>query len=167
MTFGWALAIGSLFYFNLDDRWDMWAAYYFGHFFLGVLAYHASESRRSEFFFNIYCGILVAALIVDWRWRLTTSLLTGLILYFGCKSGAMGRWPASRIVGYLGRTSYSLFLVHFPVWVVVAAIWVRLGWVSPLHGVAAMIVAYLTSLAMAAVFYELVESRAARLSPKI
>ncbi len=166
LALGWMLALASLFYFNLDERWEMWAIYFFGHFFLGVLAYHATKNRRGEILFGAYCLMILAALVFQWRWRLAISLVTSSILFFGGKFGMMAHWPRSRMVSYMGRSSYSLFLVHFPVLVVVAALWERFEWVSPWQTVLGLSIAYIVSLATAAAFYHFIESRIARLSPK-
>ena len=115
MALGWLLAASSLFYFNRDSSWESWAAFFFGQFFLGVLVQRALENRRAEKSLAIYVLIVAIALMVDWRPRLVLALATGLVLFFGGKVGALSRWPSNRVVAFMGRTSYSLFLIHFPV----------------------------------------------------
>ena len=67
--------------------------------------------------------------------------------------------PGSRI-----GTSYSLFLIHFPVFLVVASVWIRLEWDSPSLTLFGLGIAFVASLAAAAVFHRLVEASAARWS---
>lgn len=167
MTLGWTLAAACLFYFNLDDRWDMWAVYFYASFFLGVIVYQGSQGPRSKILLLLYALMMIAAIAYQWRERLVLALATGLVLFCGTGRRSIARWPVDRIVGYLGRTSYSLFLVHFSVLVVVEALWVRLAWDSAREAVAGLAVAYLASLAVADVFYRVVEVPAERLSRRI
>ena len=164
MLLGWLLAAASLFYFNRDEGWDMWAWYFFGQFFLGVVVYAALETPRSQIWLGLYVLMMVAALAYDYRGRLLTTLLTGLILFAGGKYGFMSTWPKSRVVSFMGRTSYSLFLIHYPVMIVVATLWAMWGWTTPKIAFVGLFVAYFLSIAAAVVFYRLVESPAAKLS---
>jgi peptidoglycan/LPS O-acetylase OafA/YrhL len=164
MALGWLLAIASLFYFNRDSSWESWAAFFFGQFFLGVLVQRALEDRRAEKSLAIYVLIVAIALTMEWRPRLVLALATGIILFFGGKIGVLSRWPSNRVVAFMGRTSYSLFLIHFPVLVVVATLWERQEWTTPLGAVAGLIFAYLVSIVVATLFYRFVEEPATRLS---
>jgi peptidoglycan/LPS O-acetylase OafA/YrhL len=172
MAMGWALAVSSLFYFNIGNRWDNWFIYFFPHFFLGVLVYYGLKSNWGQIMLGLYVLLIAAALVyaalvyATFRWRLQNALIAGLILFFAGKLGLMYTWPKSPVIGYLGRTAYSLFLVHFPVLVVVATVWMMLGWTSPWAAVAGLIFAYIASLAVSFVFYHLVEVPAGRLSRK-
>lgn len=166
MFLGWVLAVPSLFYFNVDERFDAWAIYFFGQFFMGVMVYHALQGRTRALLFWLYSLAVVAALVYCWRWRLATSLAAGLGLFAAGKFGLMERWPVSRVVAYLGITSYSLFLVHFPVFVLVVTMWLRFDASSGWSPSIALGVAYLSSLAVADVFYRAVELPAWQLSRK-
>lgn len=163
LVLGWLFAVASLFYFNLDSSWESWAAFYFGQFFLGVLVYRALQERREQLPLALYMGLTVIALIVQWRIRLALALATGVVLFAGGKLGMMSRWPNNRVVAFMGRTSYSLFLIHFPVLVVVATLWEQLEWTTPMGAVVGLAVAYGLSILVATVFYYLVEEPAARL----
>ena len=167
LAIGWALAAPALFVFNGDERLDMWAIYFFGQFFMGVMLYHGLKAPRFQTLFGLYMAMLVTALALNWRWQLTTSIVTGLLLFAGGKLGLMERWPTSRLVSRLGITSYSLFLVHFPVTVVVSTLWVRLEFTSMPSAVAASLVAYIASLAVAEAFYRLIELPTVRLGARI
>jgi peptidoglycan/LPS O-acetylase OafA/YrhL len=67
----------------------------------------------------------------------------------------------------MGQTSYSLFLLHFPIWLVVAAAWARLGWTSAPAAVAGLLLAYAGSVAAAFAFHRFVEEPAATLSRRV
>ena len=70
------------------------------------------------------------------------------------------------VIDFLGRTSYSLFLIHFAVLVLVATVWVRNDWGVRFDAAGGMAVAYVLSLIVAVVFYRAVELPAARLSKR-
>jgi len=163
MALGWLLAVASLFYFNRVSSWESWAAFFFGQFFLGVLVQRALENRRAEKSLAIYVLVVGLALAVDWRPRLVLALATGLVLFFAGKAGALSRWPTNRVVAFMGRTSYSLFLIHFPVLVVVATLWEQQEWTTPLGAALGLVFAYVVSIAAATLFYRFVEEPATRL----
>jgi peptidoglycan/LPS O-acetylase OafA/YrhL len=160
---GWLLAASSLFFFNVGDTWENWFIYYYGHFFCGVLVFYALEDKQGQILLGLYAVMIVAALIFHFRLQLVVTLLTGLGLFAAGKLRMMDRWPKSRVIDYLGRTSYSLFLVHFPVLVLVATLWVWLGWTDAWRAAAGLIVAYLASLAVSFAFYRMVEAPAEQL----
>lgn len=165
--FGGSLAIASLFYFNRDPGYNAWAVYFFGQFFLGVMVYHGLQSARGARLLGGYLALVVAALAVDWRARLATSLVSGVLVFVAGKAGWLDRWPRSRVVAHLGLTSYSLFLIHFAVIVVVSTVTVRLEATNFQAAVASSVASYLVSLAAAEAFYFAVEAPTARISRRI
>jgi len=164
MALGWLLAVASLFYFNRVSSWESWAVFFFCQFFLGVLVQRALENPRAQRSLAIYVLVVTVSLAVDWRPRLALALATGLVLFAGGKLGALSRWPSNRVVAFMGRTSYSLFLIHFPVLIIVATLWEQQEWTSPMGAVAGLVFAYGVSVAAATLFYRFVEQPATRLS---
>jgi peptidoglycan/LPS O-acetylase OafA/YrhL len=164
---GGALAIASLYHFNRYPRYSPWAVYYFGQFFLGVMIYHGLETPRGARLFAGYVCLVVAALAIDWRARLATSLVAGLLVFAVGKGGWLDRWPRSRVVARLGLTSYSLFLVHFAVIIAVSTVTVRLGATTFGAAVASSAASYLVSLLAAEVFFSWVEAPTAALARRI
>lgn len=164
MALAWLLAGASLFHFNRDNSWEVWAVYFFGQFFLGVLVHNALSNPRAQRPLAIYIALMGIALAWEWRSRLALALATGLMLFIGGKLGVLTRWPTNRAIEYLGRISYSLFLIHFPVLIVVATFWVQHEWTSSTGAVAGLIVAYLASLAAATMFYRFIEAPVTRWS---
>jgi peptidoglycan/LPS O-acetylase OafA/YrhL len=163
---GWGLAIFSLFHANLDSSWDVWALYFFPYFFMGVIVHRAQRGGVARLEFWLFQALLVAAMLFEWRWRLGIALVVGLLLLAGDRRGFAAFWPRSRLLAWLGKISYSLFLIHFPVLVLVAAIWARLGWNTPELAVAGLLVAFVLSVVSAAGFHRWIETPAARLARK-
>ncbi len=166
MIAGWVISLVSLFYFNLHSKWDSWAIYFFPYFFMGIVVHRAMQNRRSNVEFWIYVFVVVIAMAFDWRWRLVSAVVAGLLLFGAGKIGLANRWPKSRLIARMGKVSYSLFLVHFPVLVLVATVWQRFGWTSPSQAVAGLLTAFLSSVAASFVFHRYIELSAAGLSRK-
>jgi peptidoglycan/LPS O-acetylase OafA/YrhL len=164
MIAGWILSTISLFHFNRHPEWDSWALYFFPYFFMGIIVHRALKNRRSAAIFWIYQIMILAAMCHDWRWRLASALVVGLLLFGAEKTGLSTRWPKSRWIARMGKTSYSLFLVHFPVLVLVAGAWARLGWTSPPAAVAGLLTAFAASVAISFAFHRHIEKPAAQLS---
>ena len=163
---GWGLALFSLFHANLDTAWDVWALYFFPYFFMGVVVQRAQRGGVARLEFWLFQALLVAAMLFEWRWRLGIALVVGLLLFTGDRTGFAARWPRNRLVAWLGKISYSLFLIHFPVLVLVSAVWARLGWTGPEQAVAGLLAAFALSVFSAAGFHRWIETPAARLARK-
>lgn len=162
MRLGWLAAVSSLFFFNLNPEWDIWGLYFFPYFFMGIIVYRAVRGLGKAFL--AYQLLLIVAICVEWRWRLVIAMMFGMALYIAERSGLGERWPRSRWLASLGRISFSLFLVHFPVLVLVGGLWARLGWDSPLAAIGGLLVAVGLALLVAALFHRWVEEPARRLS---
>lgn len=166
MIAGWALSLVSLFHFNRNPDWDSCAFYFFPYFFMGLVIHRALRNKRFEAEFWLYLLVIILAMAIDWRWRLTSTIVVGLLLFGTVKSGFANRWPKSRFIARMGQASYSLFLVHFPILVLVATAWERSGWNSPSAAVAGLLTAFLASVATAFAFHHYIELPAAALSRK-
>ncbi|VTU24473.1 acyltransferase family protein [Variovorax sp. RA8] len=156
------LAAASLAVFNRNEALDDTALYFFGAYGLGMLVFWIGRAtRRSTWRFAVALLVLVgaAALALDWRSRIATALVTALLLVVAQRRGglALGAWPP---LLRLGRISYSLFLIHFPVLLLVSAVVSRLAPVGPWIGLLGLIAAFGLSIAAAALLYRWVESRA-------
>ena len=156
------LALASLLYFNREASWDNWALYFFGAYALGALAYWISESGRVLALAPM-AALVALALIVDFRSRIAVALITALALGISQHTGCIASWPKARIFAYLGKISYSVFLIHFPVILVINAAVARLAPHSASINAAGIIVAWAASIAAGAVFFRYVESRSREL----
>jgi peptidoglycan/LPS O-acetylase OafA/YrhL len=106
----------------------------------------------------------VLALELDFRSRIAVASVVACVLFlFGrtrLSTYASSGWA---IVNYLGKISYSIFLVHFPVCLVVNAVFTRFvpddAW---LQGVG-VLYAWAASVAAGAVFFHWVEMPLSRM----
>lgn len=153
-----ALAVASLFWFNRDASWDIWAIYFFGAYGMGTLAFWASNPDRSPLAWIALAAIGMAALMVDFRLRIAVALVTALLLALSRRGGWLEHWPGGRLSAYFGKISYSVFLVHFPVCLVVNAVVSHLAPGQPVLNAAGMVLAWMASNVAGALFHHYVEA---------
>jgi peptidoglycan/LPS O-acetylase OafA/YrhL len=126
----------SLLWFNRDRTLDAWAPYFLGAYGLGILAQWARAARtaqRRALWTAAIVVLTVLALLVEWRSRL--ALAGGVALVLALDVGRGWRWlntgPVREVVAFLSRISYTVFLMHYPVILVVGAAFYRLWPRSP------------------------------------
>lgn len=162
-----ALVLASLFYFNVDSDWDNWAVYFFGAYGLGALAYWVSRAgagRNSSAWWALMVLLTALALAIDWRSRIALALAVALALAWAHRSGGLFTWPRSRALGYLGRISYGVFLLNFPVALVVNAWFTRYASADAWVQTVGVLVAWVACNVAGAAFHHGVEQRLGRLS---
>ena len=127
-------------------------------FLAGALTWWALEGRLPR-------GVWLAFTAVLWGlflWRLDSRLFvtaaTTSALYLAGRRHRLQDWLAARPFQYLGRISYSLYLVHVPLCMLLLAVKVRVA--SPSDGVALAFlgVVFAISIAAAHVLYTWVEA---------
>lgn len=162
-----ALAAASLALFNLKAELDSTAIYFFGAYGLGMLAFWIGRARHGSRWglaFALLAALGAAALAWEWRSRIAIAVVVALGLALAQRRNWLGAPPAllaARPLLWLGRISYSLFLIHFPVILLVNAAMARLGPHSPWVDLLGMAAAVALAIAAAALLYRWVESRPA------
>jgi len=154
------LIMASLFYFNRDASWDNWAIYFFGSYGLGALAYRSVRRSEAASWLVPVLALAIVALVVDYRSRIAVALFVAVALGFARYSGFIERWPKSKIIAWLGKISYSVFLVHYPICLIVNALFERFAPHTPGIQFSGMVLAWASSIAGGAIFYHQVERRA-------
>jgi len=154
-----ALALASLFVFNRDARWDVAAPYFFGAYALGAFAWQAQDRARIPVATLLLFAATIAALALDFRIRIAVALTVAIALAAGTRWGMLVRWPHLRPIAFLGSISYSVFLVHFPVCLVVNAAFARFVGADPAANLAGIALAWAASVAAGTVFHRTVETR--------
>jgi peptidoglycan/LPS O-acetylase OafA/YrhL len=99
---------------------------------------------------------------------LTAALFAGVSTYAAGLLGKLGTWLNWRVLQYLGRISYSLYLIHFPMSHVVTTLgaWMLGDDPSPAAATAWQIVALIFSLMAAHTLYTFVEAPSVRLAAR-
>ena len=153
-----ATTVLSLFAFNRDAWWDETALYFFGSFGLGILSCWAARRPRAGLWLAALTALAVAALAVDFRPRIAVA--TGVMLFLGlaARHGFLHTLPVPAAVSRLARISYSVFLVHFPLCLLVNATVTAFFPANPVINIIGMLAALGLSIAGGALFYRRVES---------
>ncbi|APA69519.1 acyltransferase family protein [Janthinobacterium sp. 1_2014MBL_MicDiv] len=165
---GWlmplAVTVGiilSLLYFNLDAGWDNWAPYFFGSYGLGMLAWWASDPKRKPGAMTVLMALaavpVLLALAIDYRSRIALALIVACALFLFGRARTPSRGRAWNVINALGRISYAVFLVHFPVSLLVNALFTSYVPLEPEWQALGMLTAWGASLAAGAAFYRWVE----------
>ena len=163
-----ALALLSIFFFNRQSGLDITAVYFFASYALGMLAFwiatRASESMRVRW---LVCVAVVCtlALVLDFRGRIALAMVVALLLVW-----FQLRWQSGRAqIGFglrwleqIGRMSYSIFLIHFPVCVLVNAVVCHFWPGQFVANAAGLLAAFALSLMAGAALYFGVEARATK-----
>ncbi|WP_431132187.1 acyltransferase family protein [Variovorax paradoxus] len=115
------VVLASLVLFNRNADLDATALYFFGAYGLGMLVFWIGRATRASTWQGAIVLLALAgagALALDWRSRIATALVSALLIAIAQRQDwlSMARWPdAAMPLQRLGRISYSLFLIHFPV----------------------------------------------------
>lgn len=151
----------SLLLWNAQPALDDWALYFFGAYGLGALA-RWSQDRPADGHGSLWLASLIAvaalALLVDFRTRVALALGVALLL-----AATHGQWPGlparlARALARLGRSSYALFLVHFPVLLVGNAWWAGRGLSGHGAALAIFVAIWASSMLLAWAFERWIEA---------
>jgi peptidoglycan/LPS O-acetylase OafA/YrhL len=157
----------SLLYFNLDADWDNWALYFFGSYGLGLMAWWASDPRRKPgvAILLMMMALLpaVGGLLLEFRSRVALAAVVACVLFLWGRSKTTSDSRSWAVVNGLGKISYSVFLIHFPVCLLVNAAFTRFVPADPALQGLGMLVAWGSSLLAGALFYRWVETPLSRL----
>ncbi|MEN9902538.1 MAG: hypothetical protein RL651_1202 [Pseudomonadota bacterium] len=183
---GWAplligtLTMASLVWIRTWSDWDNWAPYFYNAYGVGLLMGWLTRRQQEvlpwvRVVLFAVLGVLVWQFVITLNGRLVVILAVAVLLW-------VASFPLVRLVpnmlgglkpllgtaiNYLGATSFALFLVHFPVSMLVNAAQDRFDWTSPQDGVMAMAFAWFCSMVLADVFYRFIERSGMALSRRI
>jgi peptidoglycan/LPS O-acetylase OafA/YrhL len=163
-----ALALPSLFIFNRQAGLDATALYFFASYALGMLAFwiaaQAGASMRIRWILCV-AAVCTLALVLEFRGRLALAMMVALLLVW-----LQSQWHAGRLrdglrlrwLQQIGLMSYSIFLIHFPVCVLVNAV-VSYFWPGGvLASALGLVSAFGLSLLAGAALYHGVEARTSK-----
>lgn len=149
----------SLFFFNRDSYWDETALYFFGSYGLGMLIYWTSTSKHWIYWFIVLIALILVALTLDFRFRIAAAgsvmVILGLARHYDILES---RWVPGYLA-YLGRASYSIFLVHFPVSLIINAAFFKFLPHQPVVHLLGLFLAIAASIVTGIVLFNWLESR--------
>lgn len=158
------MSAASLLWFNRDPHLDNWAPYFFGAYGMGAAAYWAGQKEyTAKPWLWLIILLTIIALVIEFRARILIALLVTLTLHFTINMQPPNHSKWLGFVRSLGRVSYALFLVHFPLLMLANAAFERLSLTSATSGIIAMLATWGISLLMAGIFYRSIEKPTMRL----
>ena len=110
----------SLLVFNRMPDQDMWAWYFWGSYSLGMCAFWAARAPRAWAWGLGMAAVGLLALWLEFRARIAVALVAALLLMAVKRHGVA--WRGADWLPRLGQMSYSVFLVHFSVCLLVNAV---------------------------------------------
>lgn len=152
-----ALVVGggaaSVLVFNRQPGGDELAPYFFGSYALGVLAAWGraagtAAGRRAAG--ALLLGLAGAGLALAWRDRLALAALCAMLLLWqpGRTRLALAGQPWLRsVVAQLAAISYAVFLLHYPISLLVTALLIDALPAGPVPAAALLVLTWLLSLA--------------------
>lgn len=145
-----------------------WAHYYWYIFFLGASACWAKIGWIENQWFYSYCLIALVYVLMSFEINMLIALCFSLSLHLLGKRELLTTWTCSSFFQYLGKISYSLYLVH---WLIcsnfINYFSKRIGEVSSIKASLMIIVGTLLAVAFAHMFYKMIEYPCLKLSQKI
>ncbi|MBB4843306.1 peptidoglycan/LPS O-acetylase OafA/YrhL [Paucibacter oligotrophus] len=161
------MCLASLFVFNRDAGLDVWAPYFFGAYGLGALVHWLGLSPYRRAGLLMLTALVSLALVLEFRERIALALATALVLAGWQQRHRLGkpllpRFCAGPVV-QLGTQSYALFLVHFPICLLVNAVFAHQDMAGGGPGVLMLLAAWGLSNLAALPFYRWVELPSSRL----
>lgn len=151
----------SLFVFNLNEAWDSTALYFFGAYGLGALAYWVSRRRHGMLWLALLSTVVMMALLLDFRSRILVAGCVMLLLGMARQTGVLEQWQMPRALTYLGRISYSVFLIHFPLCMIMNAVFFHFFPHDAFANLLGIVLALAVSIGGGALLFAYVENRPA------
>jgi peptidoglycan/LPS O-acetylase OafA/YrhL len=160
------LALLSLLLFNRQPGLDTTALYFFASYALGMLAFWiaavSSASARARWMFCVG-AICALALALDFRGRMALATVIALLLIWFQTGSQAGNSRDGRLrqrwLEQIGRMSYSIFLIHFPVCILVNAVVSHFWPMQLVANALGLLAAFALSLLAGALLYRGVEAR--------
>lgn len=149
------LGVVAFFWWNRVDALEHFAIYFMGSYAMGLLVAWTEQGVVPRLALWGYLAAVVAAECVQFRPRLVVSAATALLLIVAARRDWLTTWPKSKIIQRLGESSYALFLIHFPISLVITAWWSSHLPADPWLSIAGMSVCYAVSMALAFPFHSL------------
>jgi len=165
LVFG--LAVASLALFNRNAGLDDTAFYFFGTYGLGMLVFWIGRATRFSTWQSAVALLALVgagALAIDWRSRIAIALVTALLIAVAQRRRWLSpaHWPAVAVpLQRLGRMSYSLFLIHFPVLLAMNALVANAGPHGAWFDAIGLVATFGLSVAAATLLHRWVEVRPA------
>lgn len=129
-----SLSAAGLYWFNRNPDIDEWAIYFFGSYGLGIMCHWAIRQESRLLWSAVIIGFLGLGLWIEWRERLLVAAFAAGVLLVGepvrnrllqCNRKYAKHPLRLKIVSWVekwGDASYSVFLIHYPIILLISSL---------------------------------------------
>jgi len=160
------IAVFSLFHWRTQADTEIWVIHFLWMFFIGMATWWAIDRTIS---LPIFVGLILIGLRnlyvdAEWRYENSVALTTAISIFVAGRLGRLNSWLNIPWLQYLGKISYSLYLIHFPICHVLTSAGWRWYHDSPtsLQATGILLSSLICSIIGGHVLYVLVEAPSAR-----
>ena len=154
-----AVGLASLLVFNRMPQWDSWAVYFAGSYVTGMAVWWLVQPGQPRWGIAVLAAIVALALWMEFRHRIALAGGVALLLWIAARHPSPWRWLDRAPVRWLAEISYSVFLIHFPVTLLVNAGFERWFAGQALPNLAGMLLAWGLSLLAGWALHRILEVR--------
>ena len=169
--YGWLMVLAFLASLLVSHTiWPMnvgWFVPFFYLFLSGSLAAWRVLDRISDRLFRICLVAMGLGLVARPELPRVIGFITALLLYVAIQRAALHRWLATRAAQWLGRISYSVYLIHVPLATLFLGLRTRVASDSKLLSLLCLAGLYLATLALGSLFHAAIEVPCLRLSQQL
>ena len=153
-----SISVFALFIVNRYEAWNNTGLYFFGSYGAGILAYWASKRPAALMWLGLLVMMIIAAMLIEFRIRIVVAGSIMLLLGLASRYPSIGTRPVGPTLSYLGRISYSIFLIHYPLCLLVNAIFFAYFPQSASMNVLGMLTGVGVSVAGGGLFFKYIEN---------
>ena len=153
------VGLASLLIFNRMPQWDSWAVYFAGSYVTGMAVWWLVQPGQPRWGIAVLAAIVALALWMEFRHRIALAGGVALLLWIAARHPSPWRWLDRAPVRWLAEISYSVFLIHFPVTLLVNAGFERWFAGQALPNLAGMLLAWGLSLLAGWALHRILEVR--------
>ena len=163
------LALASLLLWHRQESTEPWVTHFLWFFFLGMMTWWTLDRTVSQCDFAATVAVVAGQLLFEWQTANAIALVAALLIFTAGRMDRLHVWLNWAWLQYLGKISYSLYLIHYSV----SHLLVSLGWKwcgnSPTSAQAAgiLFLAFAASIAAGHLLYLAVEAPSARWSARM
>ena len=109
------LSLYSFFHWHRLDTTMPWVTHFLWFFFLGMATWWTLDRTISVWVFCITIGVVIGQLFVEWEIANAIAVGTAILIFIAGRMDRLNVWLNWRWLQYLGRISYSLYLIHYSI----------------------------------------------------
>ena len=148
------------------EQWTVWFLQWWFYFAAGVICYWGVRDRKQRFAFPVFMALSAIGLYTKDPLPLLVGAATAILLYTAGTRGGLTTWLNFRVLQYLGKISYSLYLIHLTVAVYILRFGFRMTQEDPTWALLWFTLAMGVSIAAGHLFFVFVERPSMRFASR-